>query len=563
VTGGSVDVIVTTTETGPVPSADNVDDLFAYGPPSVTGLAPGAGPITGGTVVTVIGTSFAPDATVSFGTTAATRVTVTSATTLQATTPAAMHGGSVNVTVTQPGSYGGTSATSSSDLYAYGAPTVTAIAPATGPPDSTTFVTITGTGFSFGDTVHFGATPASGVTVVSPTVITTSSPATLEGDAPVAVTNALATSPPSVAAQFAASAPTVTAISPSAGPSGGGKLVTVTGEGFVAGASVAFGGLAATGVTVLSPTSLTATAPPGPTGAVDVKVTTPKGTSGTSMADLYAYGAPTVTAVAPDTGPVTGGSDVTVTGSGFVPGVVVSFGSAPATGVTPNATGTSLQAIAPAEAAGSVDVTVTDAAGTSTRSIHDLYANGAPVVTSVAPGAGPPAGGNDVIVAGSGFVPGMAVYFGAQKSSSVTVLPGGMGFYALAPAGTAGSVDITARTLQGTSVTSFEDAYFYGGPAVTGISPATGSKAGGTVVTITGTGFVPGSIVTFGLQRATSATVTSSTSITAVAPAAGPGAIPVRVSTPVGLSPVTLADSFVYDDQPHVPSGRPPASRAT
>ena len=79
-------------------------------------------------------------------------------------------------------------------------------------------------------------------------------------------------------------------------------------------------------------------------------------TSATSVADLYAYGVPTVTAVSPDTATVTGGSAVTVTGSGFVPGLAVSFGSVPATGVTVNATGTSLQVIAPAEAAGSVDI---------------------------------------------------------------------------------------------------------------------------------------------------------------------------------------------------------------
>ena len=557
--GGSVDVVVTVTDTVPVPSATTPADLFAYGPPTVTGLSPGAGPIAGGTVVTVTGTSFVPGATVSFGASAATNVTVTSATTLQATAPSSVDTGVVDVTVTTPPTDGGTSGTGPSDLYAYAAPAVTSISPSTGAAGVATLVTITGTDFSSGDTVNFGATAATGVTVWSSTMIVASSPVSLVGGADVTVVNALGASPTSVADQFAAGAPTVSAVSPPAGPVGGGGTVTVTGTGFVAGTTVAFGGVAASGVTVVSPTSLVATAPAGPSGSVDLTVATAQGTSATSTADLYAYGAPVVTAVAPDTGPVTGGSAVIVTGSGFVPGVTVSFGSTPATGVTVNATGTSLQVVAPLEVAGSVDVTVTDTGGTSTVSLSDLYAYGAPVVTSVAPDAGPLAGGNYVIVAGSGFVPGMTVSFGILASTSVTVMPGGTGFYALVPPGTPGPVDITVNTAQGTSATTLKDAYFYGSPAVTGLTPGTGSTAGGTSVTITGTGFAPDSTVSFGLEPATSTTVTSATSITAVAPAANLGVIPVRVTSPAGMSPLTPADNFEYDDQLQISCAPPPA----
>jgi len=251
---------------------------------------------------------------------------------------------------------------------------------------------------------------------------------------------------------------------------------------------------------------------------------------------------------------------VTVTGSGFVPGAIVAFGSTPGTGVVVNATGTSIQVVAPAGTAGSVDLTVTTAAGTSATTINDLFAYGAPVVNSIAPDAGQLAGGNDVIVAGSGFVPGVIVYFGDVPSPSATVLPGGTGLYAMAPSGTAGPVDITVTTPAGTSATSLHDAYFYGSPAVTGISPGTGSTTGGSVVTISGSGFAPDSVVSFGLLPAKSVTVTSPTSITAVSPAANLGVIPVRVSTPAGLSPLTAADSFQYDDQLQLTCGPPPAA---
>ena len=76
------------------------------------------------------------------------------------------------------------------------------------------------------------------------------------------------------------SAPTVTKVSPNSGPSNGGTAVTITGTNFVAGATVTFGGAAATNVTVVSNTSITATTPAHAPGAVNVVVTDNNG-SGT------------------------------------------------------------------------------------------------------------------------------------------------------------------------------------------------------------------------------------------------------------------------------------------
>lgn len=70
-----------------------------------------------------------------------------------------------------------------------------------------------------------------------------------------------------------APAPTVTSIAPTSGPITGGTAVTITGTNFVAGATVSVGGAAATGVTVVSATSITATTPIGAEGAADVVVT--------------------------------------------------------------------------------------------------------------------------------------------------------------------------------------------------------------------------------------------------------------------------------------------------
>jgi len=82
--------------------------------------------------------------------------------------------------------------------------------------------------------------------------------------------------------------PSLSTISPNAGGLGGGTVVTLTGANFVSGASVTFGGVAATAVTFVSSTTLKATTPARATsGSVAVIVTNPDGQRG-------AFGAPTV-----------------------------------------------------------------------------------------------------------------------------------------------------------------------------------------------------------------------------------------------------------------------------
>ncbi|MGO9560002.1 MAG: IPT/TIG domain-containing protein [Acidimicrobiales bacterium] len=82
--------------------------------------------------------------------------------------------------------------------------------------------------------------------------------------------------------------PTVTKVSPSSGPTSGGTVVTITGTNFASPSSVLFGGVAATNVTVVNATRITAVSPAG-SGMVDVTVATPGGTSSTSSADQFNY----------------------------------------------------------------------------------------------------------------------------------------------------------------------------------------------------------------------------------------------------------------------------------
>ena len=117
--------------------------------------------------------------------------------------------------------------------------------------------------------------------------------------------------------------PTVSSVCPNSGSTAGGTAVTITGTNFVAGATVTFGGNAATNVVVVSSTSITATTPAGSAGAVTVTVTILAGrTAAWPMVSPMCVG-PTVSSVSPNIGPVAGGTAVTITGTNFAAGATV------------------------------------------------------------------------------------------------------------------------------------------------------------------------------------------------------------------------------------------------
>lgn len=157
-------------------------------------------------------------------------------------------------------------------------------------------------------------------------------------------------------------APIITGLQPTSGPNTGGTSVTISGTGFATGATVTFGGTAASNVSVLGSTTITAVAPAHANGAVNVVVTNPGGQNATSAGGFTYTGgapAPTVSTVSPTSGPTAGGTQITITGTGFNAGATVTVGGTPATGVVVT-NSTSITANTPAHAAGTVDVVVTN-----------------------------------------------------------------------------------------------------------------------------------------------------------------------------------------------------------
>jgi len=227
-------------------------------------------------------------------------------------------------------------------------------------------------------------------------------------------------------ATAAVPAPSITSISPTQGPEAGGTSVTVTGAHFspVSGSTTAvkFGTTNATSVSNVTDTSLSAVAPAGTgTKNVTVTVTPPSASAQTSNGVPFTYvPAPTVTSVSPTSGPVTGGTDVTITGDHFQPGAQVLFGPS-ATGGSGDSpaspvqfvSATSLVATTRPGIVGATNVVVVNPDGqvgalTSGNANHYSFTGTAPSITSVSPTGGSSLGGTTVTLGGAGFLQGRA-----------------------------------------------------------------------------------------------------------------------------------------------------------
>jgi len=105
------------------------------------------------------------------------------------------------------------------------------------------------------------------------------------------------------------------------------------------------------------------------------------------------------------------------------------------------------------------------------------------------------------------------------------------------------------------------EAYIFGdAPIVTGISPTSGTTAGGTSVTVTGTSLRGATAVKFGSTSAASYTVNSDTSITATSPAGSAGTVDITVTNDAGTSATGAADQFTYAADPPTVSSITPNS---
>lgn len=517
---GAVGVVVQS------PNGDSAPGTFTYTPvTTVTGVNPGNGPEAGGTTVTITGQCFTGATSVLFGSTPATSFTVDSPTQITAVAPAGT--GTVDVTVVGAGTCGtGTDPGG----YTYNpAPAITSLSPDQGPVVGGTVVTITGSHFTGATGVTFDGLPGSAFSVDSDGQITVTTPAHVAGPVDVVVQSPNGDTTDPGAFTYVA-APVIQSVSPDHGSTAGGTSVTITGSGFTGATDVTFGGTPATSFTVDSGTQITAVTPAHAAGLADVTVTA---VGGTSAPGTFTFIPPAaITSLAPTQGPETGGTTVTISGSGFTNATAVTFGGVPGGSFTVQNDST-ITVTTPVHAPGAVDVVVDSPYGNSSPGSFTFT----PVttITGVSPGSGPESGGTSVTITGKCFTGATAVTFGGVPATSFTV-DSDTQITAIAPAGT-GLVDVTVVGAGTCGTGTAPGAYEYvAAPVIQSVTPGEGPTTGGTVVTITGTGFTGATSVDFGGTAATSFTVDSDTQITATTPAHAAGQVDVAVTTAGGPS---------------------------
>jgi alpha-tubulin suppressor-like RCC1 family protein len=293
----------------------------------------------------------------------------------------------------------------------------------------------------------------------------------------------------------------------------------------------------------------------GVTGApsdVPIEVHGISGAAGVSAgaSQMIAFGAalPAVTAVSPARGPVSGGTTVTISGSGVGGASSVHFGSAAATDVQIDSPD-SITAVSPA-GTGTVNVTVTTASGTSPVTSADRFTyQPPPTVLKLSAKGGPATGGTTLTITGTELAGATEVDFGSVATTELTVTSN-TSITVTSPANVGGTLNVKVVTAGGVSAASNKDDFKYT-PGVTAVSPASGPVAGGTSVTVSGYGFIPGTTGTsfkFGKSKVTVAECTSTTSCTVTSPLSKTkGTVDVTVTSAKAKGTVDAGDEFTYE----------------
>ena len=538
--------------------------------PHISSIAPSSA-TAGGAAFTLIltGTGFVTGATVDFGSNPAITPSAVTSTQIVATIPAAdiTTAATVNVTVTNPAGGG----TSNAQTFTINnpAPTETSLSPTSATAGGAAFtLTVNGTGFLSTSVVKFNGASKT-TTFVSATRLTaaiTAADIATAGMANVTVTNPAPGGGISGTLSFtinAVSGPTLSSVAPAtATVSGAAFTLTLTGIGFVTGATVNFGSNAAITPSSVTSTQIVATIPAADiamAGTVNVTVTNPTG--GTSNAQTFTVNnpAPTETSLSPTSATAGGVAfTLTVNGAGFVSTSVVKFNGAAKTTTLVSATQlTAAITAADITTAGTATVTVTNPApGGTSNAVPFTINNPVPTISSLSPSSAVAGSAAFTLtVNGVGFVSGATVNLnGATKATTFVsntqitaailasdiASPGTANVTVANPAPTPGPSGAQVFTISNPNSPA---------PTISGLGPTHASGGAAFTLTINGTNFGPKSVVNFNGKSETT-TFISTITLTAAIPASDVaivGSMNVSVTNPAPGGGTSPAFAFTVD----------------
>ena len=476
--------------------------------PTLLGVAPLSSPTDGGVEVTILGTGFQPGVAVFFDHYPVKPAFADPNRLVVVSPPHAA--GMVEVAITNVDGRGVVLPVHQDwDSFTYDSnqPEIRLVGPMTSPTTGGQRVTIEGKYFKTGATLTFGGFPASDLSI-GPTIVMATTPPHPPGTVDIRITNPGGLSylwqgdiifgkftyqganPP---------APMVQSLSTNSGSSFGGQTVNVRGQNFFAGARVWFGPYEATNAATLSVTNLQVVTPAAPMGMVNLKVQNADGQEHTlTNAYLYVAPRPVVTSLNPTSGPTIGGTLVSLTGDGFLPGTQVLLASNLASQVG-YVSRNALTFRTPPGFPGNGALTLVNPGPVTETStnlfLYDETSAPSPQVLSVAPHSGPVAGGTLVEISGQNLLAGAVATIrglplASQQMLSPTRLTG------LTPAGVPGAFDLVVSNRDGQiSVKARGFTYLdtnAPAPLLNSITPSHGLTSGGAPVVILGDHFQPG-----------------------------------------------------------------------
>lgn len=363
---------------------------------------------------------------------------------------------------------------------------------------------------------------------------------------------------PSVNLTIKYPAPTITSVTPNKSVVSGGEKVVIEGQNFLPGATVNFGGYFSSSVDWISGEKLEVIVPAGKQG--DAKITVNNKDNQSATADFAYYADPEVSDLMPTSGPMAGGTNMTISGKYFMPGVKVKVGDLYSSNVTRHSS-IYLSVTTPSSAQpGEVDVIIENPDGTQVT-LPNAFTYDAPPkmeLTGVAPGEGYTTGDETVTLSGDLFEKSSKVYFGDIEAKGLVYFAKNK-ITVKSPAwAQEETVDVKVINADGT-ISILPQAFKYvsppppNAPSINVIHPSNGPLAGGTSVYIDGKDFVAGAKVVWGGSEIKT-TFVNSGRLMIVSPSwTNPDTISVGVINP-DLQSVSVDSAFTYDAPPKLPA---------